>query len=185
MRLTVELGESFLEEIKDIGTSSEIANAFTYASLGERFCAGFIDSLIMGVFAFGIGKIAHVSWIKEVMEVIFTIAIAFFISSHYQGTPGKIILGLKTTNVDGEKIGFLRALGRSAFYSLSYFVYISLGLMLFAVKFQDYILMIISLLGMIVFGIMPIVGYLMIAFSKRKQGLHDKIFGTIVIRKQI
>lgn len=171
------------EEIKDIDISNEAVSAFTYASFGERFCAGLIDSLIMGVFAFVIGKIAHVSWIKEVMEILFTITIAFFISSHYQGTPGKIILGLKTTNVDGEKICFLRALGRSAFYSLSYFVYISLGLMLFAVKFHDSILMAISFIGMIVFGVMPIVGYLMIAFSKRKQGLHDKIFNTIVIRK--
>ena len=171
------------EEIKDIDTSNEVVSAFTYASFGERFCAGFIDSLIMAVIAFIVGKIAHVSWIKEVMEILFTITIAFFISSRYQGTPGKIILGLKTTNMDGEKIYFLRALGRSAFYSLSYFAYISLGLILFATKYKDYILMAISFIGMIVFGVMPIVGYLIIAFSKRKQGLHDKIFGTIVIRK--
>jgi uncharacterized RDD family membrane protein YckC len=36
----------------------------------------------------------------------------FFESSKYQGTPGKIMLNIKVTDMEGEKIGFGRASGR-------------------------------------------------------------------------
>jgi uncharacterized RDD family membrane protein YckC len=171
--------------LKSTKTEAELVGAFTYASFGERCCAGFIDTLIMGVIAFVITKIITTTLLKEIMQIFFTIVIALFISSRFQGTPGKVILGIKITNLKGEKISFLRALGRSAFYLLSSLAYAFLGLMMLAVNYHDYTLIVISFVGVIFWGFMPIVGYLMIFFSKCKQGLHDKLFGTIVIRKSL
>lgn len=66
------------------------------------------------------------------------------------GTPGKLVLGLRVTNMAGGNISFLRATGR-------YF-------------------------AKILSGIILMIGYLMIAFSGNKQGLHDKIAGTLVVK---
>ena len=81
------------------------------------------------------------------------IGIAYFAgmeSSNWQATVGKKAMGLIVTDTDGNKITFLRALGR-------YFAKILSGLILF-------------------------IGYIMIAFTERKQGLHDMIASTLVMK---
>lgn len=72
-------------------------------------------------------------------------------SSSKQGTLGKMALGLKVTDLNGNRISFGRATGR-------YF-------------------------GRILSGIILDVGFLMIAFTDKKQGLHDIIAGTLVVKK--
>lgn len=72
-------------------------------------------------------------------------------SSRFQGTPGKMAIGIKVTDMAGNRIGFGRASGR-------YF-----GKILSALP-----------LGL---------GYLMAAFTERKQGLHDLLAGCLVVRK--
>ncbi|MCG5501713.1 MULTISPECIES: RDD family protein [Ectothiorhodospira] len=74
-----------------------------------------------------------------------------FESSKWQSTPGKRMLGLRVTDMDGNRIGFGRANGR-------YWSKILSALLLF-------------------------IGYLMIAFTRRKQGLHDLIASTLVVRQ--
>ncbi|EHQ52448.1 RDD domain-containing protein [Ectothiorhodospira sp. PHS-1] len=74
-----------------------------------------------------------------------------FESSKWQSTPGKRMLGLRVTDMDGNRIGFGRANGR-------YWSKILSALLLF-------------------------IGYLMIAFTRRKQGLHDMIASTLVVRQ--
>ncbi|RLQ97078.1 RDD family protein [Falsibacillus albus] len=76
---------------------------------------------------------------------------AGFHASKYQATPGKLLLGLKVTDVAGNRISFWRALGR-----------------LLAMSFLSSILMI---------------GYIIAAFTEKKQALHDLIAGTYVVRK--
>lgn len=66
------------------------------------------------------------------------------------GTPGKLVLGLRVTNMSGENISFLRATGR-------YF-------------------------AKILSGVILLIGYIMIAFTANKQGLHDKIASTLVVK---
>ena len=66
------------------------------------------------------------------------------------GTPGKLVLGLRVTGLDGQSISFLRATGR-------YFAKILSGLIL-------------------------LMGFVMVAFSSTKQGLHDKIASTLVVK---
>jgi uncharacterized RDD family membrane protein YckC len=75
---------------------------------------------------------------------------AFMESSSYQATLGKMIFGMKVTDLNGNRISFERATGRHFAKWLS---------------------------GMIL-GI----GYLMVGFTARKQGLHDILAGTLVGR---
>src|ERR1700733_2787911 len=75
---------------------------------------------------------------------------AFMESSSYQATLGKMIVGVKVTDLNDNRISFERATGRHFAKWLS---------------------------GMIL-GI----GYIMVAFTERKQGLHDLLAGTLVRR---
>ncbi|MBY0120895.1 RDD family protein [Bacillus sp. S/N-304-OC-R1] len=81
-------------------------------------------------------------------------AVAYFAglhSSKWQATVGKRLLGLKVTDLKGDRISFWRALGRYL-----------------AMSFLSGILLI---------------GYIIAAFTEKKQSLHDLIAGTIVIKK--
>lgn len=84
--------------------------------------------------------LAFGSWLYE----------AFMESSSYQATLGKMIFGMKVTDLNGNRISFERATGRHFAKWLS---------------------------GMIL-GI----GYIMVGFTARKQGLHDLLAGTLVRR---
>jgi uncharacterized RDD family membrane protein YckC len=70
-------------------------------------------------------------------------------SSSWQGTLGKLALGIRVTDMQGAKISFPRALGR---YPAKYLSALILG-----------------------------IGFLMVAWTQRKQGLHDLIAGTLVL----
>lgn len=82
--------------------------------------------------------------------VVYWLYEAFMVSSKYQATLGKHILGLRITDAEGKRLSFLRATGR---------------------HFARYVSWIV------VFGI------LMVAFTKRKRGLHDFIANTVVVRE--
>lgn len=69
-------------------------------------------------------------------------------SSVWQGTIGKHLLGLKVTDMAGNRISFGRATGR-------YFSKIISAIILF-------------------------IGFIMVAFTEKKQGLHDLIAKTLV-----
>lgn len=73
-------------------------------------------------------------------------------SSSWQGTLGKKALGLRVTDLEGNRVGFGRATGR-------YFAKIVSGLILF-------------------------IGYIMVGFTAKKQGLHDMMVATLVYRGQ-
>jgi len=75
---------------------------------------------------------------------------AFMESSSYQATLGKMIFGMKVTDLNGNRISLERATGR---------------------HFAKY-------LSAMVLGI----GYIMVGFTERKQGLHDLLAGTLVRR---
>ncbi len=76
---------------------------------------------------------------------------AFMLSSPYQATLGKMIFGMKVTDLYGNRISFARATGRH------FAKYISGPITLF-------------------------IGFIMVGFSERKQGLHDMMAGTLVRR---
>lgn len=86
------------------------------------------------------------------MLLIVVLGVLYFTvceSSAWQGTPGKLALGIRVTDLDGRRISFPRALGR---YFAKFISAITLG-----------------------------IGFLMVGWTRRKQGLHDMIAGTLVL----
>ncbi len=96
----------------------------------------------LGILGGGVTVIAMLfgSWLYE----------ALMESSSYQATVGKMIFGMKVTDLYGNRISFGRATGR---------------------HFAKW-------LSAMILGI----GYIMVGFSERKQGLHDLLAGTLVRR---
>jgi uncharacterized RDD family membrane protein YckC len=96
----------------------------------------------LGLHTFGSGVVLMLvvfgSWLYE----------AFMLSSPYQATLGKMIFGMKVTDLSGNRISFARATGRHFAKWLS--------------------------------GMILGVGYIMVGFTERKQGLHDMLAGTLV-----
>jgi uncharacterized RDD family membrane protein YckC len=84
--------------------------------------------------------------------IIFTwLYYALMESSSYQGTVGKMVLGIKVTDLNGNRIGFGRATGRH--------------------------------FGKIISGLILCVGYIMVAFTQKRQGLHDIMAGCLVVNR--
>jgi uncharacterized RDD family membrane protein YckC len=71
-------------------------------------------------------------------------------SSSYQATLGKMMFGMKVTDLYGNRIDFARATGRH--------------------------------FAKIISGLILCIGFIMVGFTERKQGLHDIIAGTLVRR---
>lgn len=144
---------------------------FVHAGFWIRFVSQIIDGIIIGAIQFIVsffvsaiilssapnkGKLSTEETLTaELVLRLFTLIVAWLYfalldSSTKQGTIGKMILGLKITDSNYQRISFGRATGR-------YFSKMLCGLTL---------------------GI----GYLMIAWDEQKQGLHDKIVNTYVIK---
>jgi uncharacterized RDD family membrane protein YckC len=144
--------------------------AFTgpvYAGFWYRVLGYIIDSLLMAVIFFPLGVIVGLVaganadntspllplanlGLNGISIVTGWLYYAFLESSTWQGTVGKKLLGLRVTDLDGNRISFGRATGR-------YF-------------------------GMILSGMICFVGFIMVAFTEKKQGLHDMLAGTLVVR---
>jgi len=95
--------------------------------------------LFIGTGVFALIKVVA-NWIYE----------ALMESSSYQATLGKMVFGMKVTDLYGNRISFGRATGRH--------------------------------FAKIISGITLCIGFIMIGFTERKQGLHDMIAGTLVRR---
>jgi uncharacterized RDD family membrane protein YckC len=70
-------------------------------------------------------------------------------SSAWQASVGKLAVGIRVTDLEGQRISFWRALGRYAAKVLSWFILA--------------------------------IGFLMIGWTRRKQGLHDMLANTLVL----
>src|SRR5881227_1557251 len=105
-------------------------NAPTYAGFWWRVLAYIIDSLIMSAIFFPLGMgvglalaagggnenspllpLANLG-LNGVSIVAGWLYHAFLESSSWQGTIGKKVLGLRVTDIDGNRISFARATGR-------------------------------------------------------------------------
>lgn len=102
--------------------------------------AGGMPNLGMMMFGAGITLVLVLvgGWLYE----------AFLESSSYQATLGKMIFGMKVTDLNGNRISFARATGRH--------------------------------FAKIVSGMILCIGFIMVGFTERKQGLHDMLAGTLV-----
>ncbi len=116
-----------------------------------------VEAVLFGVmFATGLGMAAEPGAPMGPLSMILPAIIgllywAVLESSKWQGTLGKLAVGLRVTNLEGQRISFPRALGRT--------------------------------LAKIISGLILLIGYIMVAFTERKQGLHDMLAGTLVVKK--
>jgi uncharacterized RDD family membrane protein YckC len=128
-----------------LGTSDAVMSSFSdpaYMDSGEM-----TEAEAMDFFGRYIGALLLTLLISTV------IAVAYYAGLHaskWQATIGKKLVGLKVTDLRGNRISFWRALGRY-----------------FAMAFLSGILLI---------------GFILAAFTERKQALHDMIAGTVVVR---
>ena len=165
-----------MEQILDADSSISQKHA-NYAGFWIRVAAYFIDGIILSIISIpinvsvvGLGMYTGSSdpykaldiytqptyWIAQ--SVIWIIYLGYFAGmecSKYQATLGKLAVGIKVVDLDGNKITFGRSIGR--FFS----------------KFF------ISVLTFIFTGF----GFWMAGIDKKKQALHDKIAKTLVIYK--
>jgi uncharacterized RDD family membrane protein YckC len=154
-----------------------------YASFGRRFVALILDVIIIGVIqsfvivpvlavlglsfvpsiqnmenmdeSQAVGMVAAIMGAMGALWIISTcISFLYFSlleSSKFQGTIGKMAMGIVVTDMEGNRISFgkaaLRALGRYVSY------------------------------------IILCIGFLMAAFTDKKQALHDMIASTLVTKK--
>ena len=164
-------------------TASPATSTATYASFGARFVALIIDYIIIGCVQFlviapimaflGFGIASQVDSsgtlteeqaigmagaimgaMTSVILIVYAISILYFSimeSSKSQASVGKLALGIKVTDVNGDRISFGKAVLRSV--------------------------------GKIVSGMILYIGYIMAAFTEKKQGLHDMIANTLVVKK--
>lgn len=149
-----------------------------YAGFWLRFVASLIDGIvlyivqmiitvplmgIMGFTALNAESMNEAQQMGAVGAIIGIVLMTFLFSSivqwlyyalmetYYGATLGKMALGLKVTDLEGNKISFLKATGR-------YF-------------------------GKILSGMILLIGYIMAAFTEKKQALHDLMAGCLVVKK--
>ena len=126
-----------------------MSSKFIYAGFWLRFVAIIIDSIIVGIVSGILGFIIP-SMSGIINLLVWGGYYIYLESSEYQGTVGKIILGLKVTDLKGNRITPQVAT--------------------------------IRFFGRILSGIILGIGYLMAAFTEKKQALHDIVAGTLVIQ---
>ncbi len=140
-----------------------------YAGFFKRFAAYLIDGLILAI-PFGLimalfgpdasdieqmdpedmrGLWSSMASIYVVLGALYFAYFAYFESSDKQATPGKSVMKLKVTNLNGDRISFMNALGRNA--------------------------------GKIVSAMIFYIGFIMAAFTQKKQALHDIMASTLIL----
>ena len=167
-----------------------------YANVGRRITAGLIDTFIFGMLYQGLEILyekkmgtTHIFQFEVILSLIIFLAVSFLTSSVHQGTPGKILLKIKVTDLQGKRISFFCSLGR---YGIYYFAFLMPTIILLSADFLVGILPIIYEIGFlhimvlllsIAASVLTSVGTIMTAFTKNNQALHDKIFNTLVIMR--
>jgi uncharacterized RDD family membrane protein YckC len=137
----------------------------SYAGFWKRVAAAIIDGIITTIGGFAIGFVfgmvmvaggtddpAVLEGMGNILGIILGwVYFAVMESSPTQGTLGKMALGIKVTDIEGNMIGFGKATGRH--------------------------------FGKIISAIILLIGFIMVAFTQKKQGLHDMMAGCLVVNK--
>ncbi len=144
---------------------------FVYAGFWLRFVAVIVDSFISMAILFVIVLLGGivvgmalsgggtsneaVQFLAGLLWMLLSLIIPWLYfalceGSSWQATPGKKLLGIRVTDLDGAPISFARASGRHWAKLLSY--------------------------------IILYIGFMMAGWTEKKQGLHDMLANTLVIR---
>lgn len=89
-------------------------------------------------------------WVLPISFAMGVLYSSLLTASKWQGTVGKRALGLKVVDMEGNRIGIGRSIGR-------YFAYFPSGLIFY-------------------------IGYIMVGLTDKKQGLHDMMAKTYVLK---
>jgi uncharacterized RDD family membrane protein YckC len=138
-----------------------------YAGFWKRVAALIIDTIITTIGGFAIGVVFGFIWGAAGMYdektfgqqgmllglIIYWLYFALMESSSNQATLGKRALGIKVTDLNGDRISFGKATGRH--------------------------------FGKFLSSIILCIGYIMVAFTQKKQGLHDIMAGCLVVNSDV
>lgn len=147
-----------MEQVLDLPVVEK--KELNYAGFGIRFVAVLIDGILLQVVQVALGYLLEgdYSFLNESIQltllslaigITYTVAMQ---SSSTQATIGKMAVGIKVGDAEGNRISVANAIGR-------YFA---------------------TILSTILFFI----GYLMVIWDSKKQGLHDKLANTYVFFPQ-
>ena len=172
-----------------------------YAGVWRRVAASLIDTLLLGLglvvlslvvsfFVFlGLNSSGQQATDENLSAASLALyAIAFVLlwlyfagleSSPWQGTIGKRMTGILVTDIHGNRISFGRATGRFFVKVTPVFV-IVLAVVLAAATQLVALLIAITVVLLIVLLLLGLV----VALTQRKQGMHDLMARTIVVRRQ-
>jgi len=127
-----------------------------YAGFWIRTAAYIIDTIIMYAVAFvvalAIGDLASEAIGTIINLLIGACYFAGMESSTYQATPGKMAVGIKVGDRNGDPMGVLNAIGR-------YF-------------------------GKLISALLLCIGFMMVGWDEKKQGIHDKLADTYVFYRK-
>ncbi len=121
-----------------------------YAGFWRRLAAILIDIVVLIIPVVLLRKIGGSGAGSLLVFVLEWLYFSYQESSTAQATIGKRVLGIKVTDLEGNRISFGRATGR-------YF-------------------------AKIISALIILIGFIMAAFTSKKQGLHDMIAGTLVVK---
>jgi uncharacterized RDD family membrane protein YckC len=157
-------GEAPAQAPPPLGTApSTTAMGSLYAGFWRRFCAAFVDGIILAIagafldLAFRVSIVepdwtGSKTWFSCIVKLVLGwLYSALFESSARQGTLGQQLLDIRVTDLQGRRISFARATGRH--------------------------------FGQIVSVLILCVGYIMIALTEKKQALHDMMAGCLLVRE--
>lgn len=127
-----------------------------YAGFWIRVLAYIVDSVILYgvgfVLGFAMGEIGTQT-IAGIINLLLAVGyFGFMEGSEYQATLGKMAVGIKVGDKNGNQISVLNAIGRY--------------------------------LGKIVSALLLGIGFLMVAWDDRNQGIHDKLADTYVFYRK-
>ncbi|RPH92936.1 zinc-ribbon domain-containing protein [candidate division KSB1 bacterium] len=77
-----------------------------------------IEGILFSVISFLFGWI----WFFILIVTMHLLYFVWFESSHFQATPGKLLLGIIVTDIEGRRISFFRSLGRNLGKIISHMV---------------------------------------------------------------
>ncbi len=133
-------------------SASTNTTATNYAGFWLRLCAVFVDSVLLGLMGLILSSLLQAEPVQSGVGVILGwLYYAYMESSHRQATFGKMVMKIKVTDEEGNRVTFARATGRHFAKILS--------------------------------ALIIMIGYLMVLWTKKKQGLHDILAKTLVVRK--
>lgn len=126
-----------------------------YAGFWIRFLATLIDGIVIATFVGIVVNLIGGAQQASLSYSLFMLAAqwayySLMESSERQATLGKIVLGLRVTDLQGNRISFGKATAR--------------------------------FFGKVLSGLLLFIGYIMVAFTDKKQGLHDKLVSTLVLK---